>query len=291
MKYKYLFLAAFLVIMFGVGLFWLTPPKSSSTKPVMATPSSTTVVTSSTQSVLADTHSTEGATFQSFCAGSVERLAPVNGEQRVLCRGTLTVKAKTTAMDATVDLLQISPTKGDFVTLADVKQIGPSSDPNSRVFLLVEGLDDCSQEFMGCGYNYSIKLKDIAMKTDLRHYEDSNFFHLAEWNWNKEYTKSIGFVGICEGGCIPEPLYGISVERGMWEQLTEQVAFLNQDHYKGRTQEFQASPFTHWGVPVWIDNDRFEVPLYDAQGKLLQLVKGSYRADVENPDYPQFHTK
>lgn len=290
MSYKYTLLIASALVLLGVGSFWLSPAVKPTSSVATSTPAVIMPSATSSQPQLADTHSTDGATFQTYCAGSIERLNPPSGP-RVLCHGELTIKAKTTAMDEYTELLRVSPQKTDFVSLSDVKQISPSNDPNARLFLLVEGLNDCTNELYGCGYNFSIKLKDLALKTDLRHFEESNFFLSENWKWNGNFTKTIGFIGICEGGCVPEALYGVSIERGVWEQLTEQEAFLNQDHYNGRNDSYKSAPFTHWGDPVWIDNDRFEVPLYDAQGKLLQQVKGSYRAEVENADYPQFHTK
>ncbi len=160
---------------------------------------------------------------------------------------------------------------GVGIHLYQVEQLGLTTDPNARLLMRIEGLSDCQNELSGCGYNYTIKIADLKKPGSIQHFSESGIHSTDPADWNATYTKGFGFLGVCEGGCIPEPIYGWNVKDGKLVALTDEEVYLSPDHYEGRAPDFKEDPYSHWGEVKWIDDSRIEAELIDQNGKIKKI--------------------
>lgn len=164
-----------------------------------------------------------------------------------------------------------NPESGSGIHLYEAEQLGLTTDPNARLLIRLEGLNDCQSEILGCGYNYTIKIADLKKPGSIQHFLESGIHSKDPADWNETYTKGFGFLGLCDGGCIPEPIYGWNVKDGKLVALTDEEVYLSPDHYEGRAPDFKDDPYTHWGQVKWIDDSHIEAELIDQQGKIKKI--------------------
>lgn len=211
--------------------------------------------------------------LKQYCSGSVE--AASNQPDRI-CSEHLKIMAlvKKTGKEY---LLVEKNLLSYLVDSADsTKQLGSIDDANSRLLFSIGGLADCDNDFMGCSYNYTIKLADLANPSKLVHVENSEYMQEG-LKWNADYTRAIGLYGVCEGGCIPSKLNGYRVTEGHYVPLSQDEAWINPQHYEGRIPDYQKNAYTHWGEIKWTDATHYQAQLLDPNGKIIKTIRGEFK--------------
>lgn len=183
----------------------------------------------------------------------------------------LAVRAGETKEREVLSLKELSP--GFGFSVFDVRQLGAATNTHARLLMQIGGLQDCDNELSGCGYNYTVRLADMGNPNAAVHFKNSGIYSADPAQWNSTFTKGHGFMGICEGGCIPEPIYGWTIQDGVLKPLTTEEAYINKDHYDGRIADWASDPYRHWGTVKWIDTNRIEAELIDENGKITRLRK------------------
>ena len=213
-----------------------------------------------------------GATLKQSCRGRYVSLPVSDQVQHPYCLDEFKLASVSTGDVEEHEMLIIQSQESSVgIHLYQVEQLGLTTDPNARLLMRIEGLDDCQNEELGCGYNYTIKIADLKKPGSIQHFSESGIHSTNPADWNATYTKGFGFLSVCDGGCIPEPIYGWNVNDGKLVALTDEEVYLGPDHYEGRAPDFQDDPYTHWGEVRWIDHSHIEAELIDQNGKIRKI--------------------
>lgn len=210
-------------------------------------------------------------TLKEYCRGQFSKKYEWEQKENYHCVEEFKLTARRMGETKEYELLSASSTYGMDLGLEEAKQLGAAKDPNARLLLLVSGLNDCGNEMKGCGYNYTLKVTELHQPDRVQHLADSEIYSTEESNWNRDFTNVVDFLGFCDPVCRAEPVYVWNIKTGIKEQLTQEVAYLNEDQYQNRTPDAQTEPYLHWGTLKWIDLKTVEIELIDSTGAIKKL--------------------
>lgn len=261
---------------------WSEKPRSLGQSTVQSIAVSTTSTQLTSESGMKETNGEwrtlketplDGLMLKEQCRGNYLIETGVEGEYPY-CVDEFKLLATRTGETKEHELLTLKePAPGFGFSVFAVRQLGAATNTNARLLLQIGGLQDCDYEMTGCGYNYTIRLVDIGKPNAAVHFKNSGIYSADPAQWNSTFTKGYGFMGICEGGCIPEPVYGWTIQDAVLKPLTTEEAYINKDHYDGRISDWASDPYRHWGTVKWIDANRIEAELIDENGKMTRLRK------------------
>jgi len=215
----------------------------------------------------------DGLMLKEQCRGNYLIETGVEGEYPY-CVDEFKLLATRTGETKEHELLTLKePVPGFGFSVFEVRQLGAATNTNARLLLQIGGLQDCDYEMTGCGYNYTIRLVDIGKPNAAVHFKNSGIYSADPAQWNSIFTKGYGFMGMCEGGCIPEPMYGWTIQDAVLKPLTTEEAYINKDHYDARIADWASDSYRYWGTVKWIDTSHVEVELIDENGKVARLRK------------------
>lgn len=213
-------------------------------------------------------------TITQECRGQYRVLKTSDQVSVIYCLNDFRVRMSPATETQKYELLTIqNTTSSNGLSLQQATQLGSATDQNARLLFQVDGLADCDNDMMGCGFNYTLRLADLAKPDAVTHFTNSDVRSAEPKYWNADYTKGYTFLGVCEGGCIPEPLYGWNIKDGKMQALTSEEAYLSQEHYDGRIPDLKNDPYKHWGAIKWVDLNHVEAQLIDQNGKITKLRK------------------
>lgn len=257
----------FIVCCLGL-LFWI---QGRPTARVIPVPVTQVVPTSSTASIPASTERwiTQGKSFDVPDAIIKQQCLNVGCEQgwRII--------AETKHNDEQHILLTKTLSRPTGEPLQGAFQLGRLGDPNARLALTIPSITSCDNDLMGCGPTFILRLSDLDHPDRAIVLQNSTWLPEHQMVWSPDFRYALGLNGVCEGGCVPEPIVAWSIETGTTTQATSEAAYISTEHYNLRTQGSPAE-YLHWSNLRWTSINTFETSLVSSTGT-VRTIKGQVK--------------